>query len=416
MGDYSERLFDELDVRGLRESIKTEATKKIQELSPDYVLSVTEDEVIEWLLDRFLIEVPVILEDEICIVEHGEAQVDARTEAFRYAVDSNTPFYVTGSITVVAIPFSGDQVAFKMSPSTWSSGGKPHGELLENEIRISLKQIEANAEAVKARYKSVVDDIKKHLEWVRNDLTGFKEDLRNHAKSVFNQRKQRLIANADMVSALGLPLRRREDAPKTYTTPVKRKKPRISQPPAPGKAADPPEPSLDTKEYDTILEIIEQMVLVMEKSPRSFESMDEEALRTHFLVQLNGQYEGQATGETFNYQGKTDILISINGRNIFIAECKIWKGGKAYLDTIDQILGYLTWRDTKTAILIFNRNKNFTRVLHSISETTPEHPNFIRELDEKEESSFRYIFHNNDDEAREIYLTVKAFDIPASIS
>jgi hypothetical protein len=37
--------------------------------------------------------------------------------------------------------------------------------------------------------------------------------------------------------------------------------------------------------------------------------MREEDLRQHFLVQLNGQYEGQATGETFNFQGKTDILI-----------------------------------------------------------------------------------------------------------
>jgi hypothetical protein len=28
----------------------------------------------------------------------------------------------------------------------------------------------------------------------------------------------------------------------------------------------------------------------------------------HFLVQLNGQYEGQATGETFNFEGKTDMI------------------------------------------------------------------------------------------------------------
>jgi hypothetical protein len=40
------------------------------------------------------------------------------------------------------------------------------------------------------------------------------------------------------------------------------------------------------------------------------------------LVQLNGQYEGQATGETFNFQGKTDILIRVDGQNIFVAECK----------------------------------------------------------------------------------------------
>jgi hypothetical protein len=51
------------------------------------------------------------------------------------------------------------------------------------------------------------------------------------------------------------------------------------------------------------------MVRVMEQSPHAFATMHEEDLRTYFLVQLNAQYEGQATGETFNFQGKTDILI-----------------------------------------------------------------------------------------------------------
>ena len=50
------------------------------------------------------------------------------------------------------------------------------------------------------------------------------------------------------------------------------------------------------------------MVAVMEWSPRAFVGMGEEDLRQHFLVQLNGAYEGQATGETFNFEGKTDIL------------------------------------------------------------------------------------------------------------
>ncbi len=84
-----------------------------------------------------------------------------------------------------------------------------------------------------------------------------------------------------------------------------------------------PEPVLEEAEYQHILEVIDNMVKVMERSPKAFHDIDEEALRTHFLVQLNGHYEGQATGETFNYQGKTDILIRSGDRNIFIGECKI---------------------------------------------------------------------------------------------
>ena len=113
---------------------------------------------------------------------------------------------------------------------------------------------------------------------------------------------------------------------------------------------------------------------VMERSPKAFDGLDEEGIRSHFLVQLNGHYEGQATGETFNYQGKTDILIRSGDRNIFIAECKFWGGPQMLTQTIDQLLGYLSWRDFKTAILLFNRNRDFSKVLDSIPETVRDRP------------------------------------------
>src|SRR5207302_8442880 len=109
----------------------------------------------------------------------------------------------------------------------------------------------------------------------------------------------------------------------------------------------------------------DNMASVMERSPSAFASMDEEALRSHFLVQLNGHYEGQATGETFNYEGKTDILIRVNGKNIFIGECKYWDGPKKLLETLDQLASQTTWKDTKVAIIVFNRRKDFSAVLKS---------------------------------------------------
>jgi G:T-mismatch repair DNA endonuclease (very short patch repair protein) len=102
------------------------------------------------------------------------------------------------------------------------------------------------------------------------------------------------------------------------------------QPPA-STAPFSPEPALADEQYNNILNIMDSMVHVMEYSPSAFADSDEETIRSHFLVQLNGQYQGQATGETFNYEGKTDILIKDQGRNIFIAECKFWHGEKAYV-------------------------------------------------------------------------------------
>jgi hypothetical protein len=154
------------------------------------------------------------------------------------------------------------------------------------------------------------------------------------------------------------------------------------------------------------------MTLVMERSPTAFVKMNEEDLRQQFLVQLNGHFEGAASGETFNFAGKTDILIRVEDRNIFIAECKFWTGEKAFLETIDQILGYLSWRDTKTAIVLFNRNKGFSDVLKKIVPAAKGHPHYKRGPDVEGETRFRFVFGNPTDHNREVVLTVMAFDVP----
>jgi hypothetical protein len=214
-----------------------------------------------------------------------------------------------------------------------------------------------------------------------------------------------------MVAALGFKIKERQNAPKTFVAPEVRRKLSPVMPPA-SSIPYKPEPALATADYEHILGVMQSMTQVMELSPSAFHDVDEEALRSHFLVQLNGHYQGQATGETFNYEGKTDILVRSEGRNIFIAECKFWSGPKKLIETIDQLLGYSSWRDTKTAVVIFNRNRDFSKVLAAIPETVRQHPQFKRDLPGSSETNFRYLFANRDDRNRELYLTVMAFDVP----
>jgi hypothetical protein len=131
------------------------------------------------------------------------------------------------------------------------------------------------------------------------------------------------------------------------------------------------------------------------------------------VISFNGQFEGRATGETFNLNGKTDILLREGNRNVFIAECKFWKGPKKFSETIDQLLGYTAWRDTKTAILVFNRGIETSTVLRGIAETAIAHPNYKRSLQWPHESGFRYIFHHSGDTNREFILSVLVFHVPA---
>jgi hypothetical protein len=155
------------------------------------------------------------------------------------------------------------------------------------------------------------------------------------------------------------------------------------------------------------------MVSVIERTPSVFVNMDEEGIRVHFLVQLNGQYEGQATGETFNGAGKTDILVRVGDRNIFIAECKSWDGPKSLRDAIDQFLGYATWRDSKMAIFLFNRTRQLSMVLARVPEVVGDHPAFVRRENYAAQTGFRFVLKRLDDPARELLLSVLVFEVPA---
>jgi hypothetical protein len=243
------------------------------------------------------------------------------------------------------------------------------------------------------------------------DLAPFNDSVREKAKGRINARREKLLKDEGLAAGLGYRLRPRHDAPQTYVAPSVRRKTTPSQPPA-SAARFVPEPTLDIQEYEHILSVVSNMVTVMERSPKAFRGMVEEDLRQHFLVQLNGHYEGQATGETFNFEGKTDILIRAEGKNVFIAECMFWRGPESLKKKIEQLLGYTSWRDTKAAILIFNREKNFSAVISKIPEVVESHLNFKRRLPYTSGTGFRFILHHRDDKNRELILTVLAFEVP----
>jgi len=251
------------------------------------------------------------------------------------------------------------------------------------------------------------------LDWQHPQVAACNRDIRDSARSKIEERKARILQSRSIAASLRYPLRRRDDAPLTYISSELR---RTIAPVA--KVASPsvtqsftPEPTIDEVEYQHILKVMGDMALMMERSPHTFAKLEEEEIRDHFLLQLNGHYEGSATGETFNAAGKTDILVREGNRNLFIGECKIWDGSKKFAEAIDQLLGYLTWRDTKSALIVFSRNKDFTSVIESIKAEIERHPHKKRGPDPQGQTRFRYIFGNPDDHNREIIVNVMAFSV-----
>lgn len=127
---------------------------------------------------------------------------------------------------------------------------------------------------------------------------------------------------------------------------------------------------------------------------------------------LNAQFEGKAGGELFNCSGKTDILIREKDANVFIGECKIFgsKDGPSKITaTIDQLLGYLTWRDTKAALLLFIRDRDVTSVIGKAVAAFEAHPNYKRRGATASDERYDFVVHANGDPAREMRIAFLPF-------
>lgn len=402
-------LFSKYDLSSVILNQDKKLAEEVRNLSQDQILRTVESELVEYFFSKYKIN-PIVLDLENITIDPTEIDIDVSQDPMRAVFDRSRPAYVRGNRIQYFIPYSGDKELFFCQPSTISSI-IPFGEVKENEIIITIDTLEKDPVKIKDTTGRNISNIQQYVSWVNADISGFNSSLKGKIISYISNRKEKLEINASIVSSLGYPLRRRENTSQTYTVPPIKKKITPVFPQIKSKNIK-PEPVLDSSNYDLILKTLNDMALTMERSPKVFAKLKEEEIRDHFLMVLNSQFEGAATGETFNYEGKTDILIRVDNKNIFIAECKIWKGERVLLETIDQLLGYLSWRDTKTAILLFNKNKEFSKVVNQVPDIVKKHENFIKEIKYESETGFRFLLHHKDDKDREFVLTILLFNIP----
>jgi hypothetical protein len=180
---------------------------------------------------------------------------------------------------------------------------------------------------------------------------------------LIDARKTKLTADKEKYNSLfkqiGIPLKKKDDDVikriQLDTQPLVQKvKPNPNQP---------ENYSIKREDVLAIIHILDNQGSQFEKTPASFENSGENDFRNILLVGLNTVFQGKATGETFNAKGKSDIYLNIAKGNILVCECKIWGGQKLYGETIDQLLGYLTWRENYGIMITFVKNKSLTNVL-----------------------------------------------------
>lgn len=402
-------LFSEIDMHGLLEAQKKALYNEVSILESNRLLNTSVDDLCDYLVEKYRLDPPVLLKDQ-AVADQKEAQIDVSGDSYRDIRDRSVPVHVPGTRVTLEVPFEGEADFFRVRPATFTSA-PPLADVRGNTLVLSVAGTDLKPEGIKSKFDRTLNEIRQYLGWITGDAQQLNDQLPALARQAVESRREKLLRDQSLVASIGFPLKQRANAPTTYSAPEVRRK-AVPELPKAGTAPFEPELTLDIENYEHILKVVSNMVQVMERSPSAFRQMNEEALRDHFLVQLNGQYEGNATGETFNLSGKTDILIRVKDRNIFIAECKFWHGPKSLLEAIDQLLGYTNWRDTKTAILLFNRNKNFSRVVETIPDTVADHPNVKRQMEYTSESGFRFMVGHRDDMNRELLLTVLAFDVP----
>jgi hypothetical protein len=402
-------LFCTYDLGDILRNSGDEMRREVESLDANRLLNTALEDLKNYLVGKYRVEPIRLLRDQ-WYADTRETQVDVRYDPNRWIDDKSRPFMVPGERVEVRVPFEGESELFYAQPNT-STTSPPRAVIEKQELALRYDSAADAPREVRPLIDRALTEIEQYLGWQRGMIDAHNNGLPAVAAQAIEQRRARLLAQSQRVASLGIPVRRRDDAPGTYAIPTVRKKAVPALPPA-STAPFAPEPVWAMEQYEQALKIMQDMTLVMERSPDAFKTMDEEALRQHFLVQLNGQFEGKATGETFNMAGKTDILLREGERNVFIAECKFWKGPKAFGEAIDQLLGYATWRDGKTAILVFNRGTETSTVLAGVDATAKAHGNFKRPVEWPHESGFRYVFHANGDGNRELILTVLVFHVP----
>lgn len=403
MSAYDARgyLFSDFDLRAGMEAQRSQIEAEVNSLDANRVLNTSEEDLVRYFIEKNEIEAPVLRREE-WVADSKEVNATVN--------DYGRTIMVPKTRIEVEVPFTGERDLFRARASQFTMS-PPRAEIKAQSLLLTFEVRPEAGLDLRKQIDRELGEIERHLDWVRADVAGHNSALRSVAEHAVRARRGRILATQGIAASLGIPLRERADAPKTFAPPAIRRKIGPSLPPA-STVAYVAEPAMTNEHYDHVLKVIQNMTQVMERSPSEFANMGEEALRQHYLVQLNGHFEGQATGETFNAAGKTDILLRIEGKNVFIAECKFWKGPKGYSETIDQLLGYSSWRDTKTALLIFNRNRDTSRVIAEVRASTEAHPNWKRTLSWSHESGFRFVLSHPSDTNRELTLTVLVFDIP----
>lgn len=404
VGNYFDDFADQI-----RNNIKNE----INSQSDNYILNVNVDDYASHLAQGYTLDIPEFHFDKVSV---DSIEKDIPGDRFpRYELmitDTSKTF--KKEVFIYHVPYSGniDLLQLRPSPMTLMSY-EAKFDTRQRNLLIEIINFYNDPGRIKNQYNEELHQLTANYQNIRNNCSAFNNSLELFIRGLIGRRKQQVLQKNNLLSSLGVPIRKKEGIAETFSIPNPKLKDKIIVKPIVYEKNFKPEPTLDDNNFHEILKIINDVGKNFERLPSTYKGKSEEDIRDHILLILDPNFElGSASGETFNKTGKTDILLRYDSSVVFVGECKYWKGEKSFLKTIDQLLGYLTWRNSKVAVINFVQNNDFSDVLEKVKTSIKTHTNYLKELKANDETWFNYKFHLNGDRNRELYLAVISFHLP----
>ncbi len=400
------KAFAEIDSFSAEKQFEDNIKKHIEGKSTEYILGVDEEEYKEYLLSEFSVEPLKVYKESERIDKPIVKKEKFRDRSYRDYEYEKEVYYFT-----VHYAFSGSPVLFKIRPSSWTmTTYEISVNESKNEVTLSFKIYEQDAQKFKNEKAGIYQSAFTNLGNVNVFANQWNSKAVGLVNRIFKQTKDKFLKENDFFSAINISTNSETES--IFTVPSI-KKVIIPQPKVDKGKEFSSAPTMHKKMYSDILKVIYDAGKSMEKKPALYKGKDEEGLRDQFLFILETRYESiTATGETFNKKGKTDIILkySEDNSNVFVAELKFWKGANEFNKAINQLFDrYLTWRDSKVALIFFVTNKDFTKIIQTADKESEKHEYFVSRNGKNGESSLSYKFRLPNDKDKEVFMELIMF-------
>lgn len=407
------KLFAEEDLDRVLRERRAKIQQEVDQIPKDQLKISSDKDVLRFVSHKVEIA-PIELNESAKYLDQDEIQVDVSGDTDRmWGIEGRKgKCLVPGTRYKVCFPFVGDSWIFRYKTTFMSLVGDlseagDKGGTVKLLVDVADDRGEDWAErAISENLKMFCDSVAS----ANNQVRSYNSAVQAEVTWALQRRRERHGRHQNLAQKLNIPISKKPDAPEL--SPVKIELHRPPTLPEPSDASGAAEPGIEDADFEQILHFIRHQGRTYESSPQTFAKHDEEGLRNIMLAQLNGHFRGGATGETFRRRGKTDIRIEQEDRAAFVGECKIWKGNAVNTKALNQLLSYLTWRDSKAALIVFNtKTKKFSTILTALPESVRAHRCFIEELECSEEGEWRVRMHSDNDEDKHITVHIFAFDI-----